>query len=56
MGWATAPVRRPRVHVHIGPPVRLDTSDRPLDDLETALARAWADAVRALDGTPGGGY
>ncbi|MFF9086364.1 hypothetical protein ACF1BE_08145 [Streptomyces sp. NPDC014991] len=46
-------MRRPRVHVHIGPPVRLDTSDRPLDDLETALARAWAGAVHALDGRAG---
>ncbi|MFJ7147316.1 lysophospholipid acyltransferase family protein [Streptomyces sp. NPDC100445] len=53
-GWATAPVRRPRVHVHFGPAVRLDTSASPLDDLETALARAWAGAVHALDGGPGG--
>ncbi|ALO98139.1 acyltransferase [Streptomyces hygroscopicus subsp. limoneus] len=49
-GWATAPVRRPRVHVHIGPALRLDTSDHPLDDLETALAQAWSTAVSALEG------
>ncbi|AKN74631.1 hypothetical protein QR97_37330 [Streptomyces sp. PBH53] len=52
-GWATAPVRRPRVHVHIGPALRLDTSDQPLDDLESALAQAWASAVHALEDTPG---
>ncbi|MFB0617595.1 hypothetical protein [Streptomyces sp. AGS-58] len=46
-------MRRPRVHVYTGFPVRLDTSDRPLDDLRTALARAWAGAVRTLDGGPG---
>ncbi|MGA5036850.1 lysophospholipid acyltransferase family protein [Streptomyces capoamus] len=53
-GWATAPVRRPRVHVHIGPALRLDTSDEPLDDLERALAGAWSSAVRALDDGPAG--
>ncbi|WP_030347340.1 lysophospholipid acyltransferase family protein [Streptomyces sp. NRRL S-1022] len=53
-GWATAPVRRPRVHVHIGPALRLDTADRPLDDLEAALAGAWSSAVRALDEAPAG--
>lgn len=52
-GWATAPVRRPRVHVHIGPALRLDTSDHPLDDLEAALAQAWSTAVSALDGGAG---
>ncbi|CUW25751.1 lysophospholipid acyltransferase family protein [Streptomyces reticuli] len=52
-GWATAPVRRPRVHVHIGPALRLDTSEHPLDDLESALAQAWASAVHALEDTPG---
>ncbi|GGZ05586.1 1-acyl-sn-glycerol-3-phosphate acyltransferase [Streptomyces olivaceoviridis] len=52
-GWATAPVRRPRVHVHIGPALRLDTSDHPLDDLETALAQAWSTAVGALEDGPG---
>ncbi|WP_373560427.1 hypothetical protein [Streptomyces sp. Ag109_G2-15] len=46
-GWATAPVRRPRVHVHIGPAPLAD-SPRPLDDLETALADAWSCAVRTL--------
>ncbi|MFJ4950672.1 lysophospholipid acyltransferase family protein [Streptomyces sp. NPDC088760] len=53
-GWATAPVRRPRVHVHIGPALRLDTSDRPLDDLEAALAGAWSSAVHALEDRPDG--
>ncbi|UFR00576.1 1-acyl-sn-glycerol-3-phosphate acyltransferase [Streptomyces sp. Go40/10] len=53
-GWATAPVRRPRVHVHIGPALRLDTSAHPLDDLETALAEAWSSAVHALDGDADG--
>ncbi|MFH9657209.1 lysophospholipid acyltransferase family protein [Streptomyces sp. NPDC017248] len=48
-GWATAPVRRPRVHVHIGPALRLDASGRPLRDLEAALTAAWSSAVRALD-------
>ncbi|WP_225823716.1 lysophospholipid acyltransferase family protein [Streptomyces naphthomycinicus] len=52
-GWATAPLRRPRVHVHIGAALRLDTSDRPLADLETALAGAWSSAVHALDTPPG---
>ncbi|MEV5351052.1 lysophospholipid acyltransferase family protein [Streptomyces achromogenes] len=57
-GWATAPLRRPHVHVHIGPALRLDTSDHPVDTLETALAEAWTTAVRALeegaDGTRAG--
>ncbi|MFI2205064.1 lysophospholipid acyltransferase family protein [Streptomyces sp. NPDC020192] len=44
-GRATAPVRRPRVHVYVGPALRLATSDRPPDDLETALAEAWTRAV-----------
>ncbi|MEU2060396.1 lysophospholipid acyltransferase family protein [Streptomyces sp. NPDC013455] len=52
-GWATAPVRRPRVHVHFGPALHLDTCERPLDDLEDALARAWSSAVRALDAGSG---
>ncbi|MGW0765643.1 lysophospholipid acyltransferase family protein [Streptomyces sp. NPDC002676] len=52
-GWATAPLRRPRVHVHIGPALRLDTCERPLADLEAALADAWSSAVLALEGTPG---
>ncbi|GAA2203740.1 lysophospholipid acyltransferase family protein [Streptomyces bangladeshensis] len=52
-GWATAPVRRPRVHVHIGPALRLDTSEQPRGDLEAALAQAWASAVHALEDTPG---
>ncbi|MFG2721668.1 lysophospholipid acyltransferase family protein [Streptomyces sp. NPDC048416] len=47
-GWATAPVRRPRVHVHIGPPLRLDVSDRPLKDLEAALGVTWSRAVQGL--------
>lgn len=53
-GWATAPVRRPRVHVHIGPALHLDTSAHPLDDLETALAQAWSSAVHALDDSTDG--
>ncbi|OXY91001.1 lysophospholipid acyltransferase family protein [Streptomyces diastatochromogenes] len=47
-GWATAPARRPRVHVHIGPALPPADSPRALDDLETALADAWSCAVRAL--------
>lgn len=47
-GWATAPVRRPRVHVHIGPALPLAGSSRPLEDLEEGLAEAWSCAVRAL--------
>ncbi|MFI5530399.1 lysophospholipid acyltransferase family protein [Kitasatospora sp. NPDC051853] len=46
-GWATAPLRRPRVHVHFGTPVRHDQDG----GLETALAEAWSSAVRALDPT-----
>ncbi|MEV6551036.1 lysophospholipid acyltransferase family protein [Streptomyces sp. NPDC051597] len=47
-GWATAPVRRPRVHVHIGPALRLDASDRPMEDLEAALGVTWSRAVHRL--------
>lgn len=47
-GWATAPVRRPRVHVHIGPALRLDASDRPMEDLEAALGVTWSRAVHGL--------
>ncbi|WP_330461382.1 1-acyl-sn-glycerol-3-phosphate acyltransferase [Streptomyces sp. NBC_00820] len=47
-GWATAPLRRPRVHVHFGEPLHLDDTRRPLEDLEAALADAWSCAVRAL--------
>ncbi|MEU3522577.1 lysophospholipid acyltransferase family protein [Streptomyces sp. NPDC038707] len=53
-GWATAPLRRPRVHVHIAPAVRLDASDSPLTTLETALADAWSKAVRAMEKGPDG--
>ncbi|MDN3265262.1 lysophospholipid acyltransferase family protein [Streptomyces sp. CSDS2] len=53
-GWATAPLRRPRVHVHIGPALRLDTADHPVTTLETALAEAWSTAVRALGEGAGG--
>ncbi|MFK8908941.1 lysophospholipid acyltransferase family protein [Streptomyces sp. YS-3] len=49
-GWVTAPVRRPRVHVHIGPALRLDASDRPLDALEVALGVTWSRAVHGLRG------
>ncbi|MET7287989.1 lysophospholipid acyltransferase family protein [Streptomyces sp. NPDC005573] len=47
-GWATAPLRRPRVHVHFGEPLQLAGARRPLDELEAALAEAWSCAVRAL--------
>ncbi|MEU3504614.1 lysophospholipid acyltransferase family protein [Streptomyces hundungensis] len=49
-GWATAPVRRPRVHVHIGPGLRLDASDRPMERLEAALGVSWSRAVHGLRG------
>ncbi|GAA3006767.1 lysophospholipid acyltransferase family protein [Kitasatospora albolonga] len=46
-GWVTAPLRRPRVHVHFGTPLHPDRDGA----LETALAEAWSSAVRALDPT-----
>ncbi|MFJ8045931.1 lysophospholipid acyltransferase family protein [Kitasatospora sp. NPDC096147] len=44
-GAFTAPLRRPRVHVHFGAPVRSGEEG----GLETALAEAWSHAVRALE-------
>ncbi|MER5863445.1 lysophospholipid acyltransferase family protein [Kitasatospora sp. NPDC002040] len=43
-GWATAPLRRPRVHVHFGAPLPAGDGD----GLESAMAAAWERAVLAV--------
>ncbi|WNM32245.1 lysophospholipid acyltransferase family protein [Streptomyces sp. Li-HN-5-11] len=50
----TAPLRRPRLHVHIGGPLRLDseqTRAQALAMTHSALTQAWRAAARQL-GTP----
>jgi 1-acyl-sn-glycerol-3-phosphate acyltransferase len=53
-GVLTAPVRRPRLHVHLGTPVRLEGSlAEATDRAHTAVTAAWRTAVR-LSGAPVG--
>ncbi|MGQ4484948.1 lysophospholipid acyltransferase family protein [Streptomyces sp. SAS_281] len=48
-GLATAPLRRPRLHVHVGPPLRLD-GDGPTATAQARLAvtAAWRTAAARL--------
>ncbi|NEC66570.1 1-acyl-sn-glycerol-3-phosphate acyltransferase, partial [Streptomyces sp. SID9727] len=48
-GLATAPLRRPRLHVHVGPPLRLD-GDGPtaIAQARIAVTAAWRTAAARL--------
>ncbi|MEV7687662.1 lysophospholipid acyltransferase family protein [Streptomyces bungoensis] len=49
-GLLTAPLRRPRLCVHVGEPLYLGRGrDEALDAARTALTRAWCVAARRLD-------
>ncbi|MFC4499643.1 MULTISPECIES: lysophospholipid acyltransferase family protein [Streptomyces] len=49
-GTLTAPVRRPRCHVHLGAPLRLPTeTDRGTTAAHQAVTTAWQTAVRAVE-------
>lgn len=50
-GVLTAPVRRPRLHVHIGAPIRLEGSlAEATGQARTAVVNAWETAAAARDG------
>ncbi|MCB5163803.1 1-acyl-sn-glycerol-3-phosphate acyltransferase [Streptomyces bambusae] len=50
-GVATAPLRRPDLHVHVGAPVRLSGADHRerTERARTAVTRAWRTAAARLD-------
>ena len=52
-GTLTAPVRRPRCHVHLGAPMRLPAeTERGTAAARLAVTTAWRTAVRAVGERP----